>query len=529
MGTKRNAARQNASSASEAAANAGAPTTPWRHTAGRRGATVSVREVFDGGKGGTVYLFLTVGRQPRRQAVHVHRGWPEPLRLRDPRGRLIQERVTRAVESCELAAAQLLLGTDPFSPASVQLPNVASGTSMGGNDVRKTVRDAFDATFAGTIPRYPHDTQQRRDMLRASEEVLRILRRPDGTPWPLEDIDPGTARLVWRDFLKRARHVDHLRRAAERAVEILYAAMVWAHENFARDGFPPSPARLKEWKKALKVEWAARFDQRPTRFNERFRTEETRRIYERLDEADARVRLMMCIAPEQRAGQVIRATRRDLDLAHGAGELGLGLLRLSRHGRGKKEIFDIDLERIGRDEIDRALACGGYLSALEEAYRAGEIDDYHLWPAGKLTGGVKPVDAYLRLRRHMTQTSLIPLFRRYQRLIGVAVVPRRQFYGLRRLSADVAEKFESDPRALRRVHAWKNEEMRLRYLEKESRSVARKVATTRAKMMGGMARPQADSTGPGEHEDLWSYVAGLSDKELRELLRLGVARLAEER
>jgi hypothetical protein len=59
--------------------------------------------------------------------------------------------------------------------------------------------------------------------------------------------------------------------------------------------------------------------------------------------------------------------------------------------------------------------------------------------------------------------------------------------------------------------------------------VARKVATTRAKMMGGMARPQADSTGPGEHEDLWSYVAGLSDKELRELLRLGVARLAEER
>lgn len=99
----------------------------------------------------------------------------------------------------------------------------------------------------------------------------------------------------------------------------------------------------------------------------RHNEDETRDLFANLDLADPRAALMIEVAPDQRAGQAIRATRRDLDIEPGAGGLGHGQLNLMRHGHGKKNATVIDLHEHARKRFYRSMAKGGHLYHLEQA------------------------------------------------------------------------------------------------------------------------------------------------------------------
>ena len=101
---------------------------------------------------------------------------------------------------------------------------------------------------------------------------------------------------------------------------------------------------------------------------------------------DARIRTAVEIGAELRAGQVLRAMRSHLDLTDGLGYYRLGRFLGSAVGVRKKKGQDLDLHPELRAYLDHVLA-EGYLADLERAWQRGEIEDYPLFPAGKLVSG----------------------------------------------------------------------------------------------------------------------------------------------
>lgn len=82
----------------------------------------------------------------------------------------------------------------------------------------------------------------------------------------------------------------------------------------------------------------------------------------------------------------------------------------------------------------------------------------------------------------MDSTWLIPLFRKFQEQIGVVLIPKRQFYGLRRVMADYAAGVETDTRALRHITGWRDDKTRRDYLEEYDPEVAQKAAEARVRI-----------------------------------------------
>jgi hypothetical protein len=229
---------------------------------------------------------------------------------------------------------------------------------------------------------------------------------------------------------------------------------------------------------------------------------------------------MLECAPDQRAGQAVRATRRDLNLEEGAGELGFGELDLTRHEMGKKWTTSLSLSASARREfVEVAFAPGGYLYQLEQAYQAhlrgeeGGIEDYHLWPAGRLSAadGLR-VKTYLRPHKqkkrslrteptHLTSARLIKLLHQYTDSIGITRVKGRAWYGLRRVMSDLAEDVETDSRALRQITGWKDDSTRRRYQKKKDKVAMKKAAVARGKIrelvMGEESKPNGNGGGPG--------------------------------
>ena len=84
----------------------------------------------------------------------------------------------------------------------------------------------------------------------------------------------------------------------------------------------------------------------------------------------------------------MRARRSDLHL----GEMGgFGFGRFVVHGAGKKHGEVVDLHPELRELVDEVLSTS-YLAKAEAAFRRGKIEDYYLFPAGKLKGGMVPLE-----------------------------------------------------------------------------------------------------------------------------------------
>ncbi|HUX33989.1 MAG TPA: hypothetical protein VMV51_08940, partial [Gemmatimonadaceae bacterium] len=100
----------------------------------------------------------------------------------------------------------------------------------------------------------------------------------------------------------------------------------------------------------------------------------------------------------------------------------------------------------------------GYLRDLEASYQRGAIRTYPLFPGRRLAKGrARPTAT-----KPLGHRGALDLFHELEKQAGVAIVQGRGWYGVRRVSADLAEDVESDGRALNAITGHQSDEMRRR-------------------------------------------------------------------
>ncbi|HEX8241887.1 MAG TPA: hypothetical protein VF541_00270 [Longimicrobium sp.] len=157
------------------------------------------------------------------------------------------------------------------------------------------------------------------------------------------------------------------------------------------------------------------------------------------------------------------------------------------HGAGKKHGEVVDLHPELRTLADEVLSTG-YLAEAEAAFQRREIDDYFLFPAGKLRGGSVPLER--ATRQELGTTAIRKMFVAVEAIAGVEHVQGRAFYGLRRQATDLAPGFATDARVLNRLSGHLDSATRERvYQEKENQRVRARAAKARRSMRQFLLEP----------------------------------------
>jgi integrase len=294
-----------------------------------------------------------------------------------------------------------------------------------------------------------------------------------------EDYTPGVMMYLVRMMAQQS-HDGSGAMAAEKTCITLYAVASWLRQ----EGLIPDTAALPKprWKVRVREEWRALTGHRVEVKRPRHKVDEVAAIFAALPKADPRLRLLIELAAELRAGQAVRAKRSDLILDE-VGGFGLG--RFVVHGAGKKHGEIVDLHPELRTLVDEVLSTG-YLAEAEAAFRRGEISDYLLFPGGKLQRGVVPLCR--ATTKPLSPWSLRGLFKALETLAGVEHKEGRAFYGLRRQATDLAPEFAQDAQVLNRISGHADSATRERiYQDPNNERVRAKAAEARRSMRAFLA------------------------------------------
>ncbi len=197
----------------------------------------------------------------------------------------------------------------------------------------------------------------------------------------------------------------------------------------------------------------------------------------------------MELGAELRLGQVVRAYRKDLHLdepqtLHGC---------IDFPSCGKKASATVVLTKEERVAVDDAMH-HGYLMELESAYTAGAVKNYPLFPARRLVGG------YARLgedakRKPLDRSGLLKMFHALEEVAGVASVPGRGWYGIRRLTSDLAADITQDTRILDGLGGWTDSSTReMVYQRRISLRLSGQIATVRQGIRDRLPKPDMAPT-----------------------------------
>ena len=244
-----------------------------------------------------------------------------------------------------------------------------------------TLAEGIERAFDPLEGVYPLQTRHALEGRKLASRGAAIL----GRDMTWAELTPGKIQSLVR-VLARDSEQGRGARTAEYMCDMLYTVAAWLRQ----EELIPDTAALpkRNWKVRLKQEWKALTGVEVEPKRPRHTVEEVSAIFRALPGADPRLRLLVELAAELRAGQAVRARRSDLDLEP-VGGFGLG--RFVVHGNGKKHGEVVDLHPELRALVDETLATG-YLSDAEIAYRWEEIPDYYLFPAGRLRRGKVRVD-----------------------------------------------------------------------------------------------------------------------------------------
>jgi hypothetical protein len=301
-----------------------------------------------------------------------------------------------------------------------------------------TLAEGISRAFDPVRGMYPVQTKHTREARRLAERGAAVLGKE--TTWT--ELTRGKIQYLVRVLARRSVQGKGAR-TAEYMCDMPYGVAGWLRQ----EELIPETAALpkRNWKVRLKQEWQALTGYRVEPRRPRHTVKEVTALFGALPQADPRLRLLVELAAELRAGQAVRAQRSDLILEP-IGGFGLG--RFVVHGSGKKHGEVVDLHPELRALVDETLATG-YLSDAEAAYRRGEIEDYYLFPAGRLKEGKVRMDRCQR--GYLCPTAIRDMFRKLEEDAGVEHQPGRSFYGLRRQSTDLAPEFAQDARVLNRL------------------------------------------------------------------------------
>lgn len=229
----------------------------------------------------------------------------------------------------------------------------------------------------------------------------------------------------------------------------------------------------REWKERLADDYRMLAGADPEAHRPRYTLEEMRALLVASRTCDPRFTLLLALGAELRLGQVVRARRRDLDVAAGT---------FTVRGRGKKRGTLVKLTTGQRQAVVDALA--GYLSMLEET---GE--DYPLFPAGQMTGGRKGTPM-AHPDRHLTAPAIgrrwvLDELRECERKAGVPYLEGRGSYGIRRIAVDEALEEGISESALQAHGGWTDPQTpRMIYRNHERSLGADEAARIRARVRG---------------------------------------------
>jgi integrase len=294
-----------------------------------------------------------------------------------------------------------------------------------------------------------------------------------------EEFTPGVMMYLVRQMAQQSRDGSGAS-AAEKTCVMLYAIAAWLRQE---DLIPKTAALPKPgWKVKLREEWRSLTGHRVTVKRPRHSVDEVAAIFAALPKADPRLRLLIELAAELRAGQAVRAKRSDLVLDE-VGGFGVG--RFQVHGAGKKRGETVDLHPELRALVDEVLS-SGYLAEAEAAFQRGEIPDYFLFPTGKLQRGCVPLSR--ATTKPLSDWTLRGLFKALEAIAGVEHVEGRACYGLRRQATDLASEFTEDARVLNSISGHADSATRERiYQDPQNERVRARAAEARRSMRAFLA------------------------------------------
>ncbi|HEX6159203.1 MAG TPA: hypothetical protein VF111_03490, partial [Thermoanaerobaculia bacterium] len=388
----------------------------WSESLGVYGATVRVAEREPGG---VLYLLWLDkhGKQQKRSLGHRDRREGKRQALAAATA-ILEARA--AVHGAVIAA----LPQQPGKEDAIDQPlTLAQGIAL-----------AFDPLKGA----YPTVTEHVKQTRRYAEAAAALL----GRRMTWEQFTAGRMMYLVRLLAKQSDGGSGAK-AAEKTCVALYTVASWLRQ----EGLIPDTAAVPKprWKVKLREEWRAITGCRVEVKRPRHDVDEVAAIFAALPKADPRLRLLVELAAELRAGQAAKAKRSDLILEP-LGGFGLG--RFVVNGAGKKHGEVVDLHPELRALVDEVLSTG-YLAEAEAAYQRGKIPDYFLFPTGRLQRGVVPLCR--ATKAPLSVWTLRTLFLTLERIAGVEHKPGRAFYGLRRQATDLAPEFEQDARVLNRI------------------------------------------------------------------------------
>lgn len=446
----------------------------WSESFGFHGSTIRIAEREPGG---FLYLFWVdnTGKQRKRSLKHRDRArgrkaakeLASQLWQLQPADSAVGEESPEAVELFRRQQpAHSAVGEQ--GPAELQSAEQqpAAANDRGPLTLGEGIRLAFDLSRG----MFPTETRHSRESRKLAERGAQIL--GENTPWT--ELTPGTLQSVVR-VLARESTDGRGARTAEYMCAMLYGVANWLREE---ERIPDTAAKPKRnWKIRLKEEWQAITGVTVVESRPRHAVAEVAALFAALPAVDPRLRLLIEVAAELRAGQAVRAKRSDLVLDP-VGGFGLG--RFIVHGRGKKHGEVVDLHPELRALVDDELS-SGYLRDVEAAYRDGTIKDYFLFPAGRLKRGRALVK--WATKQPLGSTGIRDMFRKLEKAAGVDHQEGRAFYGLRRQATDLAPEFEQDARVLNRLSGHLNSATRERvYQDPQNEVVGARAAQARRRM-----------------------------------------------
>lgn len=207
----------------------------------------------------------------------------------------------------------------------------------------------------------------------------------------------------------------------------LFKTVIAAINHAKANGKLPSTVAMAppKWEQTLRETWTKRHKvsvMKPKRL--RYTEPEAILLLQHLHLARPRLALAIELTLGFRLIQVAeQATRRSL---REGGPYGLQLVVLD--GKSSRPIV-IDLSPRQQRALRAAWGPGGLLHALEEAYKAGRLENYFLIPGGRTRAGVAPLSG---AGRATSPRGLFENLRALEKVAGVEYKPGRSFHGLRR-------------------------------------------------------------------------------------------------
>jgi len=440
----------------------------WSYSTGRDEARVVATERVEAGRDRVVILRYT---DPRKTGRDKRAKRALDVRVRDERGRLAPQAISEAQDAADALSARLRQGQ-------------GAGEASGITDGPITVFKGFTLVADPETGAHPgKQGAMRRKRLLASRDTLAKtdLLGPDKT---FREIKKSVIRDVWRTLARRNEAAGTSGpRAAEILIVDLFAVANWLRADDELVVSPTDAVAPPKWRKDLKADWVG-ITGKPVRIRrERHEAEEQERIFQNLysEGVDPRVALLVELGAELRGGQVLRLRRSAVHLepdAKGYAPHGQFLV----DGVGKKGGTQVAMTKSQREALENALQ--GYLRDCEAGFLTKNIEDYYLFAPFKIkvAGTATPRNA--DNSRPMGRQQMLRAFHKLERAAGIVPVPGRGWYGLRRLSADLANDVETDTRVLNQAGGWAQGSTVREdtYQDTDRLKIAAKVAIVREKM-----------------------------------------------